>query len=594
MKNDPTHSPERVSFAPERPLASAERSAFTALLVLLAAPVIAQGLWRPLTHVLGPAGSSDVVTGSALAIASAIAIGHRLRPSHTSLPSLALGCAVALGASAGLSLGLTGLMTLLGVAATVAPLVCRLPAKLPAALDGLFRLRRGLSALYVVVALLAVVSTTRLSVFMGDPTRVELQAIPGAEFISTHSCLTAYVHAATLSREGVDNLYAERWWHGAHGLPPRAAGAENPYDPFLLDYYAYPPPFLLMMAPLGPLDGDFPAQRALWFGLNALLLGIGLWLTSRWLDGPHASRTLVLAPLFFGSLPILVTLQIGNFQIAVVVLAVLAMVAFDRDRHALGGALLAFTILAKISPGLLGVYLLVQRRWRSAAWTAGFGVFFLALSLLTEGVNPLVSFLSPTLARISSGETFKFLDDTVFNIVTNMAPFGLPFKLGLMGIEIDDPWSVAGPIGRVYTVALLILTVIAARRNRDRRGQALTWLSLLVLAALQSPFAPGYVTIGLLWAVTLLAVEVRRPRGGVALVLLWLGLTVVLPTGDERLLAVYSVLQSLLTIGVSIWLVTRRPPHTESMPSDARPPAEVGGPGPSAIQQPAGLLARLV
>lgn len=536
---------------------SPERPAFTALCAFLAAPVIAQGLWRPLAHALGLSGSSAVVTASALAIAGKIVVSQRLRPSRTPWLSLALGCLVALVASVGLSLGPAGLVALLTVAAAVAPLVHWLPPKLPTALDGLFRLRRGLSALYVVMALAAVVSTARLSIFIGDPARVEHQVIPGIEFISTHSCLTAYVHAAALSRAGVDNLYAERWWHGAHGLPPLPPEAEQPYHPFLLDYFAYPPPFLLLMAPLRPLEGDFPAQRALWFGLTGLLMALGLWIVTRWLDGPRAYRALLLAPLFFGSLPVLVTLQIGNFQIAVVMLAVLAMVAFDRDRHALGGALLAFTILAKISPGLLGVYLLVQRRWRSAAWTAGFGVFFLALSVLTEGANPLTSFATYTLARISSGDAFRFLADTPLNILTNMAPFGFPFKLGLMGMVVDDPWAVARHLGHLYTLVLLILTVVAARRDRDRRGQALTWMSLLVLAALQSPFAPGYVTISLLWAVTLLAVEVRRLRGGMALVLLWLGLTVVLPTGDLRVLAVYSVLQSTLTVGVPIWLVTR-------------------------------------
>ena len=231
---------------------------------------------------------------------------------------------------------------------------------------------------------------------------------------------------------------------------------------------------------------------------------------------------LLLAPPFFASVPLLVTLQVGNFQIAVVVISVLAMVAFQRDRPVLGGALLAFAILSKISPGVLGIVLLAQRRFRGAAWTAAFGVFFLSLSVLTLGINPMKSFLTYVLPRLGSGAAFAFMDDTPFNILTNMAPFGLPFKIQLMGLDVGDPWVIARRIGRIYSVCLAILAVVAARSPADRRTQATIWMSLLVLAALQSPFAPGYVSIGLLWAITLLASSVRSLRGGVCLVLLWL------------------------------------------------------------------------
>lgn len=551
---DPASSPQN-----DAPPRSLERSAFTALVVLLAAPVIAQGLWRPLCHVFGSCGSAGSVTAAALALGGAMVLLQWLRPARAQWLPLALGGLIALAAAGALSLGLPGLLTLLSVAAAAALLSQRLPPRLPPVLDGLARRHPALTFFYVVVALAAIVTTARLSVFMGDAKRVEQQVLPGLAFVETHSCLTAYVHAAALSQEGVANLYAERWWHGAHGLPPAPAGVKSAYQPFLLDYYAYPPPFLLIMAPLAPLSGDFPAQRALWFGLNGLLLAIGLWVVARWIDGPRAHRALLLAPLFFGSLPILVTLQVGNFQIAVVVLSVLAMLAFERDRPALGGALLAFTILSKLSPGILGIFLLMQRRFRCAAWTAGFGVLYLLLSMLSIGVDPMTSFLTYTLSRISSGQAFAFMDDDPFSILTNMGPFGLPFKLPLLGITLRDPWALARHLGHAHTVVLIVLALVAGRRQGDRRTQALTWLSLLVLAALQSPFAPGYVTIGLLWAVTLLTMEVRSLRGGAALLLLWLGLTIALPTTALPVLAVYSVLQSALTIAAPIWLLVRKP-----------------------------------
>ena len=411
------------------------------------------------------------------------------------------------------------------------------------------------------MSLFSLTSVARTSVFMGDPTQVDRQAIPGEKFLETHSCLTAYVQADTLSRAGVDNLYDPKWWHGAGGLPPLPPGAPSPYRPFVLDYYAYPPPFLLAMAPLAPLSGDFPAQRALWFGINGLLLAAGLWIVARFIDGPNAHRVLLLAPIFFASLPVLATLQVGNFQIAVVILAVLSMVAFHRRRDAAGGALLAFAILSKISPGVLGVVLLAQRRWRSAASAAAFGLAFFALSAALLGVGPIASFLTFTLPRLGSGEVFAFLDDEPFSILTNMSLFGLPFKLQLLGLDVGDPWVLGRALIRVYTVLLTVLAVIVALRDAgDRRNQAVTWMSLLVLAALQSPFAPGYTLIGLLWALTLLATEVTTLRGGVALALLWLGLAVVIPWPDLSLFAIQSILQSTLAVAVSCWLLLRRRP----------------------------------
>jgi len=537
---------------------SLERPAFAALWAVLLAPVLAHGLWRPLLHLGGRSGTASAVTFSALAVSGTVGVVQALRPKQTPLLSLALSGLVAIAASVGWSLGWPGLLTLLIVAAVIAFLLLRLSARLPTTLDGLAKRHKLLFALYVVLALAAVTKTAQLSIFIGDPTRTDLQALPGNTFTETHSCLTAYVRAANLGGQGVDNLYEDHFWHGSHGLPPLPPGVENPYRPFHLDNFSYPPPFLLLVSPLIPLSGDFLAQRALWFGLNGLLLALGLWVVARFIDGPAAHRVLLLAPLFFGTLPLLLTLQIGNFQIATVVLSLIAMVAFDRGRLATGGAVLALTILGKVSPGILGVVLLVQRRIRSAAMTAGFGVVFVALCVLRFGTSPIKSFLTYALPRLSSGRAFPFMATEV-GILTNMSPFGFPFKLHFLGFDVGDPWHLARRLAQVYTLALILLAIVAARRQRDRRDQVVTWMALLVLAALQSPFAPGYVMIALLWATTLLAVEVRSARGGFGLVLLWLLLLAVPPGLRPATLAVQSMVQTVAIIGVSVWLIVRRP-----------------------------------
>lgn len=539
-----------------------ERFGLCLLVASLLAPVIAQGLFLPLVHFLGPGGSAERVTGSALAIAAIVVLAPRLRLGRAPRPLLLGGLLAAL-ASVSLSLGLAGLVTLLVVAAAIAWLEPWLSPRLPAAIDGLAARHRWLTALYVVFALAAVVSTARLSVFIGDPTRVDMSALPGDEFVEVHSCLTAYARAESLARQGVDNLYEDHWWYGSNGLPPLPAGASPPHPPFALDNFGYPPPFLLVASVLAPLRGDFLAQRALWFGLNAILLAIGLWVVARRLEGPRDHRALLLAPLLFGSMPLLITLQIGNFHVAAVVLPILAMVSIDRGRPATGGALLALAILSKISPGILGIVLLVRRELRAAAFAAGFGAILLALSVLAFGTNPLVSFVVYELPRLGTGASFPFMA-TESGIVTNMAPFGVAFKLQRLGLDVGDPWILGRRIANVYSLALVTLAVLGARRRGGLRHRAVTWMALLVLAGLQSPFSPAYVTIGLLWATTLLAVEVRSVRGGVGLAVVWLAIMLLSPpllTTEVR--AVMSMVQTAMTVAVCSWLVLRTPRDPE-------------------------------
>ncbi len=534
---------------------SIERTGFTTLVALLLSPIIAHGVWRPLVHIFGPSGNAVTVTGAALATASIIIFAGRLAANRwVWLPLLAGGLSAA-AASAILSLGMAGLLTLMIVTAAIASLVRWLPEHLPSALDGLITSNKALSALYLIVALFSIVSVARVSTFIGDPTRGDLQALPGDAFVETHSCLTAYVRSFDLVRAGVDNVYDHKWWHGSLGLPPLPAGTENPYSPFSLDSFIYPPPFLFLMDSLAWLQGDFLAQRALWFGICGLLFSLGLWVVASWMDGPRAHRVLLLSPLFMGSMPVLVMLQIGNFHLTAVLLAILAMVAFDRKYEMVGGALLALTILSKISPGIFGLVLLVQRRYRFAVITAGLGAAFLVISVLRFGLNPSLSFLSYALPQLSSGSIFPFMT-TDNGILTNRSLFGFAFKLQYLGVELGDPWRLAQWIGRAYTLGLILLTVIAARRGGDRREQAIRWMSLLVVAGLQSPFSPGYVAIGLLWATILLSAEVRSPAGAIRLILLW-PVLLIIPSSLSPMTAVFTMVQTVLALGICIWLIVR-------------------------------------
>ncbi len=540
-----------------------ERWLFTGLVILLLAPVIGQGLDRPLAHLAGGAPGGAPVTMMALIVAAATWLVAAAWGRASGAIAALLGGVLALTLTVARAAPMTTFLALAAVAAAAATLAHRLPAWLPPALDGLFARRRLLSGVYVAVALLSLIQTARVSVFMADPTRTDAQLVPGVEFLERHSCLTAYVRAQELARDGVDGLYrADRWPSTITDEAPPI----TPFSPFDIDEYFYPPPFLLVTEVLAPLRGDFLAQRAAWFGLNGLLLMLAFGAGARGLGGARWHRPLLLGPLLFASLPVLLIIQVGNVQALVMTAAVLAMLAFESRRPAAGGLGLALATLAKITPGLLGIALLAQRRWRAVVWTAGLAAAISLVAVVLYGVSPLASFVRDALPRLGSGEAFSPMLHHTESIAFNMAPAGVPFKFPILGVDVGDPWALARGINQGFTVVVVALAIVVGLGRRAAGAatitpRALAWMGLLCLAGLRSPFAPSYVLFSLLWAVTFLTTEVESPRGGVALVAFF-ALLVVIPPLPPDLLVLYGMLPQAVAIAVALWLILRRPPPT--------------------------------
>ena len=357
-------------------------------------------------------------------------------------------------------------------------------------IDGLRTRRPWLSAAWLLLGLAAFAQTTRLSSFMLDPVRSENSVFPGDTWYVEHSCLTAYSESARMADEGEPNIYKAEHY------------AERKIGSFNVDRYHYPPSFLLLpLAARAASGGDYLATRSLWFGLTALALMLAIGLVAWRLEPEARLRAIAAAPFLWCSFPVQFGLQISNVQILVVSIAVLAWVAFPR-RSPVGGALLGLSIVSKIFPGILGVYLLSRRRWRDAAWTAGFGAGCCLLALAMVGTAPFLAFLDYELPRLSSGEAFSRPFSRPFAVAHNMAPFGLPLKLAQVGVA-GMTVSTGRVVSMAYGVCVLALALWAARRPPGTRAEeASVWLALLSLGTLVSPFAPaGYVLVTLVWLV---------------------------------------------------------------------------------------------
>jgi hypothetical protein len=418
---------------------------------------------------------------------------------------------------------------------------------------------RALNVISALATLAALFQLARVCVFIINPAQVGYAIGPsrGQGLQANHSCVSAYFVAARLAAT-VPNVY-EYELYSFPAESPTALRKPRHIEMFNIDAYEYPPPFLLLPRTLAILAPDFLRFRMVWFGLNGAVLLIGLLAVVRVLGPVTGTRALLLSPLVLASDLMLGTLQIGNLQAIIFSLAMIAMVLLAQRHHAAGGALLAFATVSKLFPGLLLVYLLVRREWRALAWTSGMIAALVAVSLFDTGWAPYNAFLDH-LPRLLSGESFPAFRNPGA-IAKNYSVPGMAFKLQLFGLAAA-PFGAMKIIGWIYTLVVLAITVIVARRTLTREEGPLMWLTILILASLRSPFLPGYAVVPVLWLLTLLAATVAPTvRTLCGTLLAWVVLNIALPLQgpDPRLMAVIILLPQAVIVILIVLALRSRP-----------------------------------
>jgi alpha-1,2-mannosyltransferase len=359
---------------------------------------------------------------------------------------------------------------------------------------------RPLQIVSAVAAVTALGQFARLAVFMVAPHLPAYSMFPSSQWERRHSCLTAYFVAGE-AIPTVANLYDD----ALHALPgdPTKQRVPKTLGPFRIDAYEYPPPFLLLPRALGLIAPDFLRLRMVWFGLTAGVLLAAMMAVARLLGPAAGTRAILLAPLVWAGIPMLNSLQKGNVQVLIIAISMLALVLFARGREVAGGALLGYACVGKIYPGMLVLYLILRRQWRAVAWTSGFALVLLVLSLADTGAAPILAFVEH-LPGILGGEAFPaFRNPTA--VAVNVSVPGLVFKAKLFGVA-GMSFATSKLLGWIYTVVVVAAIVLAARRTMRDEEAPPVWLAILILATLRSPFLPqGYGVFTAIWLATLVA-----------------------------------------------------------------------------------------
>jgi hypothetical protein len=397
--------------------------------------------------------------------------------------------------------GLTGSMiTASLVAAGVAGIVLRQLLRSPSANATLAGVPSGIRRFFAIGALLLIVQLLLAAAFIIDPNLARWEGRPWTPQRSNHSCVSAYWVACDHIRSASD-IYAEE----IYSLPQVNAAAPRvgrPIGPLIVDQYEYPPPFLVLPRLIAAATGDFWGFRRVWFALNLGVVVACVILVAGRFDRALGTHALWLTPFVLLAPPILVAFLMGNVQLAIIAVSMVAMVMFERERHAAGGVLLGYALVSKLYPGLLVLYLLLRRDWRAVGWTAAFAIAFVVVSIADFGVGPYVAFATH-MPRLLSGEAFPAFRNPAAIAINESIP-GLVFKLQLLGVPYMG-FAASKALGWIYTVVAVALTARLALRPIGAGREPLAWIAILILATMRSPFLPTYAPFPSTWLATLLA-----------------------------------------------------------------------------------------
>ncbi len=317
--------------------------------------------------------------------------------------------------------------------------------------------RRVWLVLILAAAVAACVWTARLTVFMVDANRVNCSYKPSDPFLTGHSCFSAYTEAARFAVDGDVNIYDARLYAPETTAGPRRMIGGN----FRVDVYHYPPPFLLLPAAIRVAAPEFLATRAVWFMVQSLVIAAALVMLSRWIGGVPGAWTAALGWLVLASPPVLMTLQVGNFQVTVYSLGMIAFVLIAKGRELTGAALLAYAAIGKIVPGVLVLFLLTARRWRAVFLPAAYSVLLFAITVMAFGWQPISDFIWYEMPTIASGEAFP-QTERITTSLANLSVYGETVRLrGLFAAWFGVQWfgpEIGRPIASLYGLVVVLLT----------------------------------------------------------------------------------------------------------------------------------------
>src|SRR6266566_795805 len=205
----------------------------------------------------------------------------------------------------------------------------------------------------------------------------------------------------------------------------------------------------------------YPIAYFLFMGFNLALLGIAFRLLLPALENLRRVWFLLPGGVFFGFFPITIALMLGQDSILLLLLLVLAVLAFNRDREFQAGLLVGLGLFKFQIVLPIALLFLIWRRWRFIGGFASSATGVAIVSVLVVGLAQvrvyLSSLLSMSVGLASKADQFRY----------GISPTSMPNLRGLIfamtGGRLPTFWVQA--ITVAASVAVLVWVAVAARER---------------------------------------------------------------------------------------------------------------------------------
>jgi alpha-1,2-mannosyltransferase len=306
-----------------------------------------------------------------------------------------------------------------------------------------------------------------------------------------------------------------------HGQPLYSAFLHHPFpDATLRPAYIYPPSFALLIAPLGLLPDGVAA--AVWTAIEQASLAVAVVVVLRWLRPTRwAVAALLFATLTF--YPLWVDVVQGQANLVVLLLVTVGIVGVLRGQPAFGAAIGAAAAL-KLTPLILIVWLLLDRRFRAATFVLGGFAILTGAGFLLR-VQDTLAYLGQVLPALGRGTAFYANQSLagVLDRTTTSNPYTQPWiamswgsilLIGVAAILIGCWWwqtrRQTAPLRGAAFIPLIPLLSSVTWTHHLVIVLPLIWFSVIALSQRDWPLRPTAALAGIL---LLFSVVSRLPAG---------------------------------------------------------------------------------